>query len=394
MTLVHLDDGVAGPATHALVIGIGEYPYLLGGGAEPKAIRHENMRQLTSPPISARAVTDWLLGPFHNPDRPLKSVELVLGSSDLAYSPPTPPGAGAAEPKQVAWASLDAIIAAAVAWKQRGDEHPDNLMLFYFCGHGISKGSEFALVAGDYGRDRGRPLTGLISFPEFLIGMADCKAAHQCYFVDACRVTSERLVEAGNYGDPLVQKIDASTPHLAQCVYYSTLGGDKAHGLKRRPSLYTDALLKALNGAGASNSSGEWRVNTSRLFEALGHLMRELVETDFKRVQIPQSGTQVLFDIHYLPGEPELPFLIGVGEHCGKTPPGNVERVAFARGGQVVSGYPTATPPYAKPCNWSHRHFETWLEAGSYDVELRRTDAPPLEKPFVLHPPGMFLRRP
>ena len=46
--LVHLEDtGFAG--THALVIGIGKYPHLIGG--EEQARFTDGMRQLSSPPV-------------------------------------------------------------------------------------------------------------------------------------------------------------------------------------------------------------------------------------------------------------------------------------------------------------------------------------------------------
>ena len=57
--LVH-DAAVAGPATHALVIGVGDYPHL-NGGTKKRTDQHDGMEQLTSPPISARQFASWLL---------------------------------------------------------------------------------------------------------------------------------------------------------------------------------------------------------------------------------------------------------------------------------------------------------------------------------------------
>ena len=57
--LVH-DVAVAGPATHALVIGVGDYPHL-NGGSEKRTEQHDGMEQLTSPPISARLFASWLM---------------------------------------------------------------------------------------------------------------------------------------------------------------------------------------------------------------------------------------------------------------------------------------------------------------------------------------------
>ena len=39
--------------THALVIGVGDYPHL-NGGSNARTEHHDGMEQLTSPPIPAR----------------------------------------------------------------------------------------------------------------------------------------------------------------------------------------------------------------------------------------------------------------------------------------------------------------------------------------------------
>src|SRR5688572_29148314 len=67
--LVH-DAGVGGPATHALVIGVGAYPHLNGGSGRLSP-QHDGMEQLTSPPISARQFASWLMSEFNHPQKPL-----------------------------------------------------------------------------------------------------------------------------------------------------------------------------------------------------------------------------------------------------------------------------------------------------------------------------------
>ena len=48
MTL--LVDKSSKPGTHAVVIGIGRYPWLVGGKAKPRFAQNDGMAQLTSPP--------------------------------------------------------------------------------------------------------------------------------------------------------------------------------------------------------------------------------------------------------------------------------------------------------------------------------------------------------
>src|SRR6266850_4512990 len=81
------------PGAHALVIGVGQYPHLLGGDAD---IIEDPMglRQLESPPVSAKVFTHWLIpkvdpqqAQFSNPDAPLATVDLVL-SPVASYTSP------------------------------------------------------------------------------------------------------------------------------------------------------------------------------------------------------------------------------------------------------------------------------------------------------------------
>lgn len=67
---------VAGPATHVLVIGVGDYPHLNGGTGTLTEL-HGGMGQLTSCPESARAFATWVISDLNAP-APLASVSLLL----------------------------------------------------------------------------------------------------------------------------------------------------------------------------------------------------------------------------------------------------------------------------------------------------------------------------
>lgn len=389
MALVFEDKAASGPSTHVLAIGIGSYPHLVGGEGELARLP-ARMRQLRSPPTSARAFADWIVGTFDNPERQLASVELLLDGAEGVYMPPARAGVAGAT-VQPGRAVLSGIADAAVRWKARAS-HPDDLMIFYFCGHGLSKGGEFAIVAEDYGADEANPLTGLVDVGRFLLGMQDCTAREQCFFIDACRASDESLVDAENYGHPLVQKWRPPTPAIAQCVYYSTLGGETAHGRKGWPSYYTQALIRALDGAGASNAGGEWRINSTRLFEAISHLLREMSDGATTRVQVPQSGSQVTYDLHRVGGVPNLPLLLGVDGHQGAAPPPSVTSLRLLQAGGLVASFPTGAPPLPRSCAWRNRYFEAWLPSGETRVELIKTGTGLRAESVYLVPPGMALK--
>ena len=73
----YIDRGLAPdvPQLHALVIGVNDYPHLIGGTGAP-APNTYGQGQLSSPGISAQAIADWFGQRHRNPSAPLGSVEL------------------------------------------------------------------------------------------------------------------------------------------------------------------------------------------------------------------------------------------------------------------------------------------------------------------------------
>jgi hypothetical protein len=64
------------PGTHARVVGVGTYRYL---EADTRSrVRSLGLESLTSSPVPAARVVDWLLEELHNDQAPLGSVELLM----------------------------------------------------------------------------------------------------------------------------------------------------------------------------------------------------------------------------------------------------------------------------------------------------------------------------
>lgn len=82
MSLIYRDISLVAnqPQTHAIIIGVGDYPHLRNGSAfrERPATSTMGLGQLTSSPISAKAFSDWMVNNFNNPNAPLGTVELLL----------------------------------------------------------------------------------------------------------------------------------------------------------------------------------------------------------------------------------------------------------------------------------------------------------------------------
>lgn len=331
MSLV-FEQQIDGPATHAIVIGVGAYAHLPGGDGE-EFPEHGGLGQLTSPPHSARAFATWLLAEYRNPDKPLASLELLLSDSESNHF--TLPGGDAQE---VDRANLDKVDKAVTDWKDRGDQNPKHLMIFYFCGHGIGSGLQTTLLLEDFGQRHDRPLKRSINFDELYLGMDKCQARYQCYFVDACRVASPLLIETYNYaGDPIIYGSALHSPEGKRFapIYYSTVAGDRSYGQQGQPSVFTGVLLKALAGAGSDDVHGDWRVDTDTLNRGIGFLLKRIAAEEQWLDQISPVDELTTYTFHHLEGKPLVPVAIGcrpdeangVAELCYALPDGSHETV-------------------------------------------------------------------
>ncbi len=369
---------VAGPATHAIVIGVSHYPHLNGGGGR-RSPATDGMGQLTSPTVSAREVATWLIGELHDPNKPLASVSLLL--SERRRKPFRNPRTR--KDVAVERATMPNVSKAIADWKAEGDRSEDHRLLFYFCGHGIAQGADVALLMADYGADPNDALLGALDFVRFRSGMDACAARQQVYFVDACRASSDTLLsQFGRAGLPVIAPdVNAPRPPTPsrQPVYYSTLGGAKAFGRARQPSFFTDALLRSLSGAGADDTNGDWRVETTQLNRAIDVYLQRAIDAGQDRAQVPATVELSAFDLHFLSQPPVVPTLV----QC--LPP---EETALARLSWSVAGQArrTTRPPGPRP--WMIElpmgEYEFRAEIAGQPVRTRTVTVRPVERRISL----------
>jgi hypothetical protein len=291
---VYENKKIKGVATHALVIGVGHYGHLPGGNGQ-QAAENWGLRQLSSPPHSARALARWLIKEFKHPTKPLASVALLVAEksvSKFSYRIKDHE-----KTVSVSNADMDNVKTAIEAWHARGNTDAENLLLFFFCGHGLALGPDLALLLSDFAENFLSPLAGALDFRRFRAGMNECAAREQCYFIDACRSDSELLSHNSGYaGNPVIQASGAynTSDRLRQApVFHSTLSGAASYATKKEPSHYTAALIEALAGAAAGNEYGPWQVRTALLHDALGAMMRDLSS----RLSIPQNQINATDDL-------------------------------------------------------------------------------------------------
>jgi hypothetical protein len=299
-----------GPATHAMIIGVGQYPHLVGGSG-PLSRFNDGMGQLSSPPLSVRAFSDWLISTYNNPGKPLATVAmLVSDANDQGY---TPPGGG---PVALERATLPNAEAAINEWIDRGETNPDHLLIFYFCGHGALAGTEASLLLEDYGADDRKPLRGAVDFRQFHLGMDKCAARYQVYFIDACRVATSAVLDAQNYsGDPIIYgsirpPVNQAPRHAP--VFYSTLSGALAHSRPNEASFFSESLIRAFHGAADNpDADAKWRVNTTNLHQGIDALLKHAGRLGLPTQQTNLTDHLSEFLLHELTGEPLVPVFVG-----------------------------------------------------------------------------------
>lgn len=349
MTLV-VDRGQDGPRVHALVIGVGAYRHL-PGGAEPVAHSTLGLKQLSGPPASARAFADWVATAMHHPRAPLGTIELLTSPGEPPATappaapddgppanpddgPPVPPDAVPPEPLPSAATvdvpSTDAVETAFESWFARCDTHEDNVALLYFCGHGVERESVFLLLE-DFGKSKLRPLDNALDIGQTYQGMAICKAREQYVFVDACREIPFQLLSLlqGN-ARVLVTPQAVGDQRRDTALVYATSGGSKAYGKPGRPTRFTEALLRALDGLGGRLDGGGWVVDVPSLQRAITQLLAS--GSEGAPVQIPSVRGAGFGILHRLAQAPRVPV-----------------RLACRPPAAIAFGAPTLSPLSALP---------------------------------------------
>lgn len=345
-----------GPLTHALVIGVGKYPYLLDGDRYDDLLAARvtmGLGQLDSPPISAEAFANWLLDEYASPTAELGSLEVLLSPGIFQR-----PDASGALVQSVERATMQNIKAAFDRWERRCHADSGNVAVFYFCGHGLQC-EVLLLLAEDFGANVNRPWENCIDFDTTWYGMGECRAATQCYFLDCCRETPIELLKAFTARTEALKTATglAVSPRNAP-VFKAAAVGQRAHGPVGDVSYFTQGLLRCLREVGAHRFDGnKWIVTTDSLETAMKYALARTRLPDGRRCLCEVDGTTVsLVDFHELPGDATVMTEIG----C--MPPQATADAEF----EVANA--------AGPVQWRPRDPAPWevdIAAGTYDLHAR-----------------------
>jgi hypothetical protein len=272
-------DPAKGPRTHVFIVGVGRYRHLRQGASPTPGV--PPLGQLTSPPVSARALADWFMGPkFVNAHAPLGSVEMLLSDKTGQNF------AGV----QVDDATSDKIQTAFEAWKGRCHADPGNVAFFYFCGHGLQK-DVVALLPEDFGASENNLWKQCIDFDKTYAGMARCRAGSQFFVIDACRELSQTAIMDQQFGGTALISPRLGDSHLRTAPrLFATALGRQAFGDTNGVSRLTAALIECLDGLGATDDGASWVINTSQLGMAVQRLVRHQNEVQ----NVPENNRQTV----------------------------------------------------------------------------------------------------
>lgn len=289
------------PAIHALVIGAGAYPYL-EDGVTPPLIDSAGMGQLTSPPISAAKLCEWLRTSLRPVDAVLSTID-VLCSGDAVF---TDADGQRVLPER---ATLHNVRAAVHRWFARVNASSDNVALFYFSGHGVTSGDVHSLLMEDFGSDPMDPFSGAVDANAFVDGMRKAVARNQLYLFDTCRTAPETYLRDYLYrGAPLVNPAaNAAYGKLNQVVWWASDLGLPAFGRQGSATVFLDAFLESVKGASAVRDleRDAWLVQAAKLAEGMNTYIARVIGK--QRQHVTSGRGSFGFPIHALSGDPIVP---------------------------------------------------------------------------------------
>jgi hypothetical protein len=289
---------------HALVIGVGDYPYLEDGAIPPR-IETAEMGQLSSPPFSAAAISEWLLRSLSpRQDAVLASVD-VLCSGEAEFKDHH------GEQVMPEPATLPNVRAAVKEWYRRLNTSPENIGFFYFCGHGLTSGDVDSLLVQEFGEDEHDPFSvGAVDATAFIDGMRKCAAKRQLFLLDACRTAPETyLREFGPHrGVPLISATaHAGLGQVNQVVIWGSELGLPAYGRKGKPSVFLEAFLSSVRGASAVRDldTADWEVQCAKLAEGMNAYVSRIIGK--QRQFVTPGRLSSGFPLHVIDGVPIVP---------------------------------------------------------------------------------------
>ncbi len=250
--------------------------------------------QLSSAAKSALFFYDWLVNRAALPV-PLATCRLLLGPSlDELHDQPNP---STAQP-----VTTDDFVMAASGWIQDARRSESEMTIFYFCGHKLQVSrEEDILLFQNFGSAIGPSFRGGVSFANIFNGLGQGTipiAQTQLYFLDGSRhLASRSSLGTLLYGSTDVFDVWLGGPdRRSAAVFQAAAPGDQAYAYRNQVSLFTEALVRGLDGAAAvpqnlaALGQSEWVVTIASLSRWLGATGQRLAQEHSLPITFMTSG--------------------------------------------------------------------------------------------------------
>ena len=355
MTLV-VNNQTDGPSTHVLIVGVGSYPHY--PSYKPGV---NTVGQIDSAERGAQHVAVWFRDLFHNPERPLATVRLLLSNdqNNTWYM-----GGN----QQVEVANSQNFKNAYDNWMAGATAQPGSTLVFYFSGHGMASLEQQSLVLEDFNQSTSRPMDGAIEYATLEQGVqTQSNASHAWFFLDTCRTGTVKDVAKGQFG----QSVDHRSTSLARpagpriITVNSTLPGNSAIGLPGIPSVFSEALVAAFQSNAFTNRATRlWACVPDLILDALtGQLERIQLKGQFSAAELPQPTVNMQHSrvpLHFLPIGSKPRMLVSIS--CDPATDNQTHAMYWQQAAVPVQ---QAAAPTVRPANG--QVWQTELEPGSYD---------------------------
>jgi hypothetical protein len=297
-------DAGAMKRTHALVIGVSKYPYL--DGPEQTSLGATfGMVELSAAAASAADVASWMITKYKS-DAPLATMRVLLSPADGEIID-GPIAERLTEPCPATRAAVKEAMTGFVA----DCRSQDAVAFVYVVGHGVQFTKRGAiLLLEDIAKDPVPELEGALDVAGCFEGLDGPEyAPTQFWFFDACREplqspTLETMEGAFTLSSP---KGNAAT----STMYLGSSTREAAFSVRDGRSIFSTALLEALNGAGADGptefGSDDWWVTTFKLLDALKPAVKRLALQHGADQNVEAVGLNENTRIHRLDGVPQVP---------------------------------------------------------------------------------------
>lgn len=297
MALIFDDRQDGQPGVHAILIGVGHYPFLQLGHKVVQYAPDSGLEQLESPLFSVEIFAQWLQTEMCVEGTPLRSLR-VLGSS------PTRPAV-----IQVTEPTFAGMESQVQEWFDDVDQHPDNLAIFYFCGHGTKVGDVHALLAQDFGQNTYDPFQRALDADLFASALRKAKAQRQIFLIDSCSGPVPLPEYYESIRPPTIIAPSRNTNIAAgkQLLLRASELGTSAYGMQNGPSLFMDAFLSSMQGAAMIQSGTKWVVHTELLKIALNWFIELRPEGQGQAVSSGGVGLSSALIFHEIQGSPIIP---------------------------------------------------------------------------------------